>query len=290
MDPNNNWHRSSLARIPLFTVLVYAYFCAPVSLEHKAFVQPTTASAPHDVVTDRPRVVHVFVALADNEHQGIIPVPPALGNGEDPARNLYWGAAYGVRTFFKKSGDWKEISSVQKPKSFILERSIFEHPASGTILIADAYEGKEIKQALTDFFNAATGLNSEAVSFSTTSGGKLESVSAPPDLVVYVGHDGLMDFSLPMEFPRQQGANRTAIILACASKSFFKDLLRKTGAQPLLWTTGLMAPETYTLEAAVDGWILNESAEQIRQRAATAYSKYQKCSLSAAQRLFSNSW
>src|SRR5207249_7887936 len=28
------------------------------------------------------RVVHVFVALADNQHQGIIPVPPALGNGQ----------------------------------------------------------------------------------------------------------------------------------------------------------------------------------------------------------------
>ena len=30
-----------------------------------------------------PRVVHVFVALADNENQGIVPVSPRLGNGED---------------------------------------------------------------------------------------------------------------------------------------------------------------------------------------------------------------
>jgi hypothetical protein len=36
------------------------------------------------------RVVHVFVALADNQHQGIIPVPLALGNGRDPIRNLPW--------------------------------------------------------------------------------------------------------------------------------------------------------------------------------------------------------
>ena len=237
----------------------------------------------------KPRVVHVFVALADNQHQGIIPVPPALGNGEDPTRNLYWGAAYGVRTFLKKSGDWAEISTVQRPKPYILERSIFGHHASGTILVADAYEGKEIKKALTDFFNAAATLNSDAISY-TTPRGTSESLPSSADLVVYVGHDGLMDFSLPLEFPNQAGANRSAIVLACASKSFFKDLLRQTGAHPLLWTTGLMAPEAYTLKAAVDGWILNESAEQIRQRAATAYSKYQKCSLSAAQRLFSNSW
>ena len=238
----------------------------------------------------KPRVVHVFVALADNEHQGIVPVPPALGNGEDPGRNLYWGAAFGVRTFFKKSADWKEILTVSKPRPPILERSIFEHRANGTILVADAYEGTEIRQALTHFLQSAAGLDREIISLPSTQRSKPESVPASADLVVYVGHDGLMDFSLPLEFPDQTGSNRSAIILACASKSFFKDLLRKTGAQPLLWTTGLMAPEAYTLKAAVDGWISNESAEQIRQRAAAAYSKYQKCSLSSATRLFSNSW
>jgi hypothetical protein len=35
------------------------------------------------------RVVHVFVALADNAHQGIVPVPARLGNGDDAAANLY---------------------------------------------------------------------------------------------------------------------------------------------------------------------------------------------------------
>ena len=55
------------------------------------------------------RVVHVFVALADNQHQGIVPVPPALGNGSDAQRNLYWGAAYGVKTFFKASDEWQLI-------------------------------------------------------------------------------------------------------------------------------------------------------------------------------------
>src|SRR5687768_2778496 len=42
------------------------------------------------------RVVHVFVALCDNEYQGIVPVPARIGNGDDPDNNLYWGAAYGV--------------------------------------------------------------------------------------------------------------------------------------------------------------------------------------------------
>jgi hypothetical protein len=38
-----------------------------------------------------PRVVHLLVALADNVHQGIVPVPSALGNGDDPA-GIFTGA------------------------------------------------------------------------------------------------------------------------------------------------------------------------------------------------------
>ena len=52
MNLSNNWGKSSAVRIPLFAALVYAYFCAPVSLERKAFVQPITASAPHNSFAD----------------------------------------------------------------------------------------------------------------------------------------------------------------------------------------------------------------------------------------------
>jgi len=42
-------------------------------------------------VRAKPRVVHVLVALADNQHQGIIAVPSALGNGEDPPTQFVLG-------------------------------------------------------------------------------------------------------------------------------------------------------------------------------------------------------
>jgi len=51
-----------------------------------------------------------------------------------------------------------------------------------------------------------------------------------------------------------------------------------------------MAPEAYTLKSALDGWMEHESNEQIRQRAAGAYDKYQKCGLRGAQRLFASGW
>ena len=52
------------------------------------------------------KTIHVFVALCDNDNQGIVPVPKKLGNGNDPGNNLYWGALYGIRTYLKKSKDW----------------------------------------------------------------------------------------------------------------------------------------------------------------------------------------
>ncbi len=109
-------------------------------------------------------------------------------------------------------------------------------------------------------------------------------------MVVYVGHDGLMDFSLERTFRGDADSKRKLMILACASKQYFGSALRPTGAEPLLWTTNLMAPEAYTLKAALDGWIAGETSEQIRDRAAAAHAKYQKISEKAAIKLFAAGW
>src|SRR5947209_9612357 len=84
------------------------------------------------------RVVHVFVALADNQHQGIVPVPPALGNGSDPQRNLYWGATFGVKTYFKSSEEWQLVSCGGGPKVAILDRCVFKNRNEDVYLVADA--------------------------------------------------------------------------------------------------------------------------------------------------------
>jgi len=231
------------------------------------------------------------VALADNAHQGIIPVPAALGNGDDPERNLYWGAAFGVRTFFRKSAEWHETFIFEKPYKTVLARSVFAHRMQNVILIADAYQGREIKRALKDFLSAAAGQRLHAGEPATCMiGGVVWCSPEDADIVAYVGHDGLMDFSLEEVISGQGDAKRSAIVLACASKQYFASVLRPTGAQPLLWTTNLMAPEAYTLKAALDAWIAGESDEQIRQRAAAAYAQYQKISTKVALGLFSKGW
>jgi hypothetical protein len=242
------------------------------------------------VAKSSPRIVHVFVALADNQHQGIIPVPSTLGNGEDPQRNLYWGAAYGVKTYFKASEDWELVWSGPGAKDAILERCVFKSRMNDVYLVADAYEGSQIKLAVTDFLSSAAGIAKEKATFKMRSEEVSIAIAGDADLVVYVGHDAFMDFQISPIAGIKGYKPRQTIILACASKSFFAPYIRQTGAEPLLWTTGLMAPEAYTLKAALDGWIAHEDDEAIRCRAAQAYDKYQRCGARAALRLFATTW
>jgi hypothetical protein len=236
------------------------------------------------------RTIHVFVTLADNQSQGIVPVPARLGNGLDPVHNLYWGAAGGVKTFFVRSPDWALLDCREKPRPEILERCVWKHRRTDVYLIADAYRGIEIRRAVLDFLDAAAGAKPEAITLSSATPPVTLTAGGGSNLVAYVGHEGLMDFQLPLVSRKESDVHREAIILACASKQYFAEPLRAAGAYPLLWTTGLMAPEAYTLKSALDGWIEGESNEQVRERAAAAYDKYQRCGLRGARRLFATGW
>ena len=233
-------------------------------------------------VSAKTRSIHVFVALCDNEHQGIVPVPKQLGNGDDPANNLYWGALYGTKTFLKRSKDWTLVATEKRTGEAVLERAVFKHAGGQAYLVADAYRGRQIKRAVTDFLHAAASQGAAKLTCNDVSIG----THGAADLVVYVGHNGLMEFRI--QPPTRDSSSRAgqAIILACKSKPYFQPLLAQLQCRAVLLTTGFMAPEAYTLEAALAGWLRGESGSAIKDRAARAYHKYQKCGLTPARRLF----
>jgi len=70
---------------------------------------------------------------------------------------------------------------------------------------------------------------------------------------------------------------RSAIVLACVSASYFGPILRARGAHPLLMTRSLMAPEAYTLDAALSRWLSGGTPGDVRSAAAAAYCLHQKC-------------
>lgn len=233
-----------------------------------------------------PVTIHVLVALCDNKYQGIVPVPARIGNGQDPANNLYWGCGYGVKTFLKKQPEWQLIKLVKQPAPYIHERLVFKHRLPGVYLVADAYDGARMKETITCFLQYAAGRSAvyiPLVSDTLSAGGDAR-------LICFVGHNGLMDAGLPAYPEKADSRPRDVAIFACASKSYFSEPIRRTGANPLIWTTHLMSPEAYTLDAMIDSWLQKEKPALTHEKVAQAYHQYQRCGLKGARRLFATGW
>ena len=232
---------------------------------------------------DSPKYIHVVVALADNENQGIVPIPASIGNGQNPNSNLYWGAGFGIRNWFhRKTTAWKLIKKVANPAPGILERCVFQHIKTNSMMVADAWDGAEIKPATAAFLQYASGGDADTLMM----GKDCVNFGGNADLIVYIGHNGLMDFDLDHFPEKKNNRKREVIMLACVANGYFADALKTAGAYPLVWTTGLMAPEAYTLSYALDAWLAGKSREDVRLRAAQGYHDYQKCGINGARNLF----
>lgn len=229
------------------------------------------------------KTIHVFVSLCDNEFQGIVPVPAKIGNGKDAKNNLYYGAMYGVKSYLRfKTKEWIYQKTITSTNKNIIESVLFKHKTKDLYLLADAYDGEQIKTCTEDFLKASNHQHIKKIKHHD----KTLFFGGSSNLIAYIGHDGLMDFDVNVIYKTSDKKKIDVIILACISKDYFKGEIKKANANPLLWTTGLMAPEAYTLKAAIDGWILNESNSKIKERAAQAYHKYQKCGIRGARNLF----
>jgi hypothetical protein len=229
------------------------------------------------------RVVHIFVALCDNASQGIQPVPAKIGNGDDPANNLYWGCDDGVRTVFSRSKMWKRLSAADPDgEGPILERLVFHNAAANAWLVADGYRGKEIKKCLTDYLAAMAGtlkVEAEAGDGKVAAGGAA-------DLIAYVGHDGLMEFTLPSPSAAPDNKPKTAIALCCVSRLYFSSYMQSLKATPWLMTAQLMYPAAQVILESVNGWLAGKDGKACLQFAAAAYARNQKISVKAASGVF----
>tara|TARA_R110002096_G_scaffold4501_25_gene21223 strand:+ start:24820 stop:25536 length:717 start_codon:yes stop_codon:yes gene_type:complete len=212
-----------------------------------------------------PRSIRVFVALCDNETQGIIPVGARIGNGNDPDNNLYWGCSDGFALYFQNSRNWKRTASEKDVTPTILRRLTFHHVAADLKITADAYRGSEMKQCLLDFEAAST--------------------SGTHDLVAFIGHNGLMDFQLPA--PRANpGSPTDVIVLSCLSERYFGDRLRNAGCRTILTTRQLMYPGAFLLHDVIESWRRGGSFADHRIAAGKAYARNQGISAKAGAGIF----
>ena len=216
---------------------------------------------------DEPRTVRVFVALADNASQGIAPVPAKIGNGDDADANLYWGTSEGFRSIFRASKSWTRTDSAKPEAGPVLERLAFTHASRTCVLTAEAWRGSEIKACLEAFFQ------------------ELKTGSA--DLVVFVGHNGLMDFHLPVVVGNQRKTRPEAMVLCCKSRAYFSSYFEALEVKPLLLTEQLMYPGSFLVRDTLAVWLQRGSLDEIRMAAAKSYAANQGISVKAAAGVFS---
>lgn len=183
----------------------------------------------------------------------------------------------------KKHPDWTLESKRGYVSEYILERLVFRSKTDPEVwLVADVYAGRHIKKCTEDLLGFASGWEPLPVVWeegAVVAGGRA-------DLLVYMGHNGLMDFSLPDYPSSQEDRFREVAVFSCVSEPYFNQILIEAGARPLLMTRQLMAPEAYILAALAEGWIKKEEPAALHERVALAYNKYQKCGLKAARNTF----
>lgn len=212
-----------------------------------------------------PKSVRVFVALCDNKSQGIIPVGEKIGNGDDPDGNLYWGCSDGFGSYFKRSKKWEVVKSEKDVSYSVMRRMELKHKEQDIVLIADAYRGSEIRNCYIAFEKALA--------------------SKEHDLVAFIGHNVLMDTTLPDAEAVEENDTKS-VILCCHSYSYCRSRLDTLGSKPLLLTQQLMYPGSFLLHDAIESWRNGGSLDDIRSAAGRAYAKNQGISVDSGTNIF----
>ncbi len=214
-----------------------------------------------------PKQIRVFVALCDNATQGIQPVGPKIGNGDDADANLYWGCSDGLPKHFGRSGRWEGTKSEKDLSPTVLRRVELTHTSGEMVVTAEAYRGSDMRQCLVDFEQAAA--------------------SGKYSLVAFIGHNGLMDFTLP-EVEAPSGKPTDVVVLCCLSEWYFRPRMVKLGCRPVLMTKQLMYPGSFILHDVLESWHKGGTLPDIRNSAAKAYAKNQRISVKAAAGIFAD--
>ena len=228
-----------------------------------------------DMEAGEPIVAHVTVVLCTNRSK-----QTDLCDENKARTNLYWGAQYGVKTYFSRQKNWQRITTARPQNTPILERVIFRRTLNVNALdqtlylVADVWRGSQAKQAITHFLTISAGENAEQIDV----GEQVIEAGGNAHIMAYLGHNGLRNSTLDLDLPKTTMPN-SAIVLGRHTAESFTEPLQNVGSFPLLTTKGLVTPEAYTLEAAIIGWLNSASPQETRNATAAVYAQYQKASL-----------
>jgi hypothetical protein len=253
-----------------------------------------------DLIEGRPLVATVFVALCDNDSQGIVKVKNRrICRGDDPEQNLYWATAGGLAATLR-AARWQRVSLEHHAEGDLAVKAVWRkrlepggalrargvRSSFAAYIVGLGYRGREIRKAMIDYLQA---VNRDDVRLEEAEQTQLRAGGAS-HLVGYIGHDYFYDVDDPQPLlALQQGdsvLHKGTFALACTGHRLIRPAIRRGNAHILLLNRTLGFPGAWTAEAMVGAIAGGKDARAIYHAAATAFANGQGVSLRTALGVF----
>lgn len=242
--------------------------------------------------------ITAHVALCDHRMSKV--ANPAQGRGDNYRENLYWGAAYGVETFFSRQSDWSVLGMDSGTEAPIMKRVVFIRSVNPTnewrqrgvtkpfeiCLLALAWPGPRAADAMRATLNDALGLRPPRV---INIGGRKLTFGSGSDLIGYIGYNALKDGHniLPRPAATQPKPEPRGVFFICPpTPGDLSTDLRVLGLQPVLLATQYITPEAYILYGLTEALAAGQIEGGFALHAAQQYAHYRAMALSEARSIF----
>jgi hypothetical protein len=249
-----------------------------------------------DLVAGRPLVTTIFVALCDNDSQGIVKVKNRrICRGDDPDQNLYWATAGGLAATLR-AARWRRVSLAYFAEGELAVKAVWrKRLAPGEALRArgvrssfDAYivgfgyRGSEIRQAMIDYLQAVNRDDERR----EVADHVLLRAGGASHLVGYIGHDYFYDVddAQPLLSLRAGDSrlHKGTFALSCTGHRLIRPAIRRANAHILILNRTLGFPGAWTAEAIVGAIADGKDARAIHRTAAAAFAEGHGVSLPTA--------
>ncbi|MBN2804432.1 MAG: hypothetical protein JXR91_15160 [Deltaproteobacteria bacterium] len=261
----------------------------------------------NDVKEGRPLVTTVYVALCDNDSQGIIPVKNRkICDGDFPENNMYWKGDGGIYGYLK-SHQWKRVKSTKNSDGAVIIEDVWHKrlwpgkklkekgvtkPFSAYV-VAKAYRGSNIHDAMVDYLKAVNNDTSQVIKIDED---KSISAGGGSHLAGYIGHDYFMDpYPDSREYKELVDVHKNgtgklakgAFALACISNEFVRPAIERESVYIMALNNFLTYPSAWTVGGIIDGVAALGSGYEIYKSYTKAFAKGQNCGLKWAKNAFS---
>jgi hypothetical protein len=292
-------------RLPLFFAVISSFaaqFIASPCVAEEKSIESMYRRIATDLAAEKPLVATVYVALCDNDHQGIAPVKnKKICRGDDPDNNLYWASSGGLFGHMR-TRHWKRLSVEDNPTPDIAVKAVWTKRfiASGllskmgikgpieVIVVGLAYRGDRIRQTMVDYLKAVNQDNAETL---TLPDGRTVEAYGKSHVVGWIGHDYFMDEpdipKLIQETRGDSSIDKGVFGLSCMSDYFFRPAVERTNVHILALNTQLTFPSAFTVLGILGGIAAGKDHRGIHQEAVKAFAEGQKRPADILMRVFS---